>query len=177
MGDLGLFSQGLETIADILVGVKFDEDIHSAPLLSANDQMRATIVGLVSLINSAQELLKSNDISKDEYAMLLSATFSRHITMEMCSDLFRSSMYHSLVVMGTENAKIGKGIIFHCVRNLAPFKACYDMASQPGTVGVGVIARSRAKWQKDGCVYHAVTRLLVLWETVPTIPMESVPIR
>ena len=102
------------TIADVLLGVGFEES-SSSPL--ANDQRRATIVGLVNLIHSAQELLKSNHISEDEYAMLLGATFSRHFTMELVFDLFRSCVYH-LVMEGKEKAKIGKSIILHCINNL-----------------------------------------------------------
>jgi hypothetical protein len=162
MGDLDFFSQGLETIADILMGVGIEEDIHSSPL-GANDQMMVTIYGLVSLIHSARELLESKDISNDEYDMLLAATFSRHPSMEMCFELFRSSMYHSLVVMGTEKAKIGKSIIFHCIRNLTPFKAQllrHGNAAGDGRSNVtGRDCKDEGKWVKG-------------WERVP---LEGIP--
>lgn len=114
-GDLGLFSQGLETIANVLMGVGFEKSC-SYPL--AKDQRRATITGLISLVNSAQELFKSHDISEDEYVMLLGATFLRHPSMDWVFALFRSCLYHSAVMKSKEKAKIGKRIILYCISKL-----------------------------------------------------------
>jgi hypothetical protein len=134
VGVLDLFRQGFVTIADVLLGVGFEES-SSSPL--ANDQRKATIVGLINLIHSAQELLKSNHIPEDEYAMLLGATFSRHSTMELVFDLFRSCMYHSLVMEGKEKAKIGKSIILHCKGRTS------DMAPE-GVISVSTADKSPA---------------------------------
>jgi hypothetical protein len=117
MGNLELFSQGLRTIADILMGAETSSD--SPP--DNQKQIRVTIFGLNCFVDSAAGLLKSNEISEEQHAMLLSATFSRHPSLELVFALFRSPFYHRLVMENRERAKIGKSIIFHCIRILTPY--------------------------------------------------------
>lgn len=113
MGDMKLFSQGLKTIADILMNVE-----KSPSSSSSVDQRQMTIHGLISLIKSANELLQADKISEDEHALLLGATFSRHASMKLMFNLFHSPLFHKLVLENGEETKIGKGIIFHCIRDL-----------------------------------------------------------
>lgn len=112
MGDRELFSQGLRTIADILMNVETSS-------YSGVDQSKMSINGLSILIKSAEEMLKANEMSEDAHAMLLGATFSRHGSMKLMFTLFHSPLFHKLVTESGEKAKIGKGIIFHCIRDLA----------------------------------------------------------
>jgi hypothetical protein len=112
MFDLEHFFKGLGTIADILMGI----ESHISPF---PDQGQVTISGLINLIDSAEELLKGNHISEDQYVLLLGATFSRHPSMELVFSIFRSSMYHKLILENRKNEqKIGKGILFDCIDNL-----------------------------------------------------------
>lgn len=113
--DLEHFFKGIGTIADILLGIETVDNPHS-PL--AADQSMVTIAGLKNLILSAEELLKSNVITKGQYVTLLGATFSRNPSMELVFALFRSPMYHKLVAENSDTARIGNSIIFHCIDDL-----------------------------------------------------------
>ncbi len=117
MGDLELFSQGLRTITDILMGTK----MCSGSPPDDHKQIRVTIFGLNCFINSAAGLLKSNEISDEQHAMLLSATFSRHPSLKLVFVLFRSPFYHRLVMENREGGKIGKSIILHCINILISY--------------------------------------------------------
>jgi hypothetical protein len=145
MGDLGIFSQGLRTIADILMGAEKCSD--SPP--DDQKQIRVTIFGLNCFINSAAGLLKSNEISEEQHAMLLSAIFSRHPSLELVFALFRSPFYHRLVTENKERAKIGKSIIFHCIRILTPYMSTALFQRQQ---------RGHRRWEESSSSPHCTNK-------------------
>jgi hypothetical protein len=130
MGDMELFSQGLRTIADILMNVEGCTSSYSGV-----DQSKMTINGLSILIKSAEEILKANEMSEDEHAMLLGAAFSRHASMKLMFTLFHSPLFHKLVIENGEKAKIGKGIIFHCIHDLTLLCKSMELLTRLGGSG------------------------------------------
>lgn len=82
------------------------------------EQGATTIFGLTRLVESANKLLKLGEITDEQYFMLLGATFSRHLSVELIFGAFRSPVYHDLVVNDKAKAQVGKGIIFHCIHDL-----------------------------------------------------------
>ena len=144
MGDLELFSEGLRTIADVLMGTE-EEESSGPPSPDNLTQSEVTIFGLICLISSAGERLKSSEISKEQHARLLSATFSRDPSVEMVVfALFRTPLYHRLVMESKEKAKIGKSIIFHCLRILTPWESTRILLPQQEGGHVGRCEDSRS---------------------------------
>ena len=92
-----------------------------------------TIFGLTRFINSAEELWESNEISENEYIMLLNATFSRHSCMEVIFAAFRSSTFYRATRENKEQAKLSKGFIFHCIRDLISHGQLPVAAAAPGS--------------------------------------------
>ena len=107
-GNLSYFVRGLQTIVDILGGVEGNS------CSSFFEQSYVTLSGIKDFTMCAEELVKSGDITEDQYAILMEAIFAQHASTHGLYHYFCSLAFHKLLCKSRKEetrVKFTKGTI------------------------------------------------------------------